>query len=261
MPPSNAGISQGLSTGLNVMSGITSGVTNYIMQEKANQQNIEFWEMQNAYDHPKAQMERLQAAGLNPHLVYGGSPGQVAGQAAPAPNIQPSKHKQNPIDTMQFFAAEKQMAETDNIRKQTELTASQIVGQDRRNILLGYDADLKSIGLDLEHMTFDSKKDYSISRARNEGINTNIKTTESDRAKQALKYETSNRRIKEMEEKNFKLGITSKSSTMVQIAGAMYREQTPPPHTAAGFKKFYKNQFARIGGNLLNKINSNFYDQ
>ena len=41
----------------------------------------EFWNMQNAYNTPKAQMQRLKDAGLNPALMYGqgnvGNAGQL----------------------------------------------------------------------------------------------------------------------------------------------------------------------------------------
>lgn len=40
--------------------------------EQTRQMNLEAWNMQNAYNTPSAQMERLQAAGLNPRLIYGG---------------------------------------------------------------------------------------------------------------------------------------------------------------------------------------------
>lgn len=46
----------------------------------AYKQNLNMWNLQNAYNDPAAQMARLQAAGLNPNLVYGG--GNVTGNAA-----------------------------------------------------------------------------------------------------------------------------------------------------------------------------------
>lgn len=49
---------------------------------------LHFWEMQNEYNHPKAQMERLDKAGLNPHLVYGSGQAQ---QPAAKPQ-QPTSH-------------------------------------------------------------------------------------------------------------------------------------------------------------------------
>jgi hypothetical protein len=42
------------------------------------QHALQDWEMQNAYNNPSAQMARLKAAGLNPHLIYGGGPGNVS---------------------------------------------------------------------------------------------------------------------------------------------------------------------------------------
>jgi len=42
------------------------------------QHALQDWDMQNAYNNPAAQMARLKAAGLNPHLIYGGGPGNVS---------------------------------------------------------------------------------------------------------------------------------------------------------------------------------------
>lgn len=67
-------------------------------QRLADKENIRFWNMQNQYNHPKAQMERLQKAGLNPNLIYGSS---VAGATGSAGSIAPSKAApysiQNPV--------------------------------------------------------------------------------------------------------------------------------------------------------------------
>jgi hypothetical protein len=42
------------------------------------QHSLQDWQMQNAYNSPEQQMARLKAAGLNPHLIYGGGPGNVS---------------------------------------------------------------------------------------------------------------------------------------------------------------------------------------
>jgi len=47
--------------------------------DKQQQLNLETWNMQNAYNTPQAQMQRLQEAGLNPRLIYG--------QGSSAPNM------------------------------------------------------------------------------------------------------------------------------------------------------------------------------
>lgn len=44
-----------------------------------NQYAVENWNRENAYNSPKAQMERLKAAGLNPNLVYGSGAAGVSG--------------------------------------------------------------------------------------------------------------------------------------------------------------------------------------
>lgn len=48
-----------------------------------NEQNIKMWNMQNEYNTPAMQMERMQEAGLNPHLMYGQG---TTGNASSAPD-------------------------------------------------------------------------------------------------------------------------------------------------------------------------------
>lgn len=47
------------------------------------EQSLDFWNRQNAYNHPAAQMRRFREAGLNPHLIYGQT--NMAGPIATAP--------------------------------------------------------------------------------------------------------------------------------------------------------------------------------
>lgn len=58
------------------------------MYERQFADNIAFWNMQNEYNSPQAQMQRFQAAGLNPNLIYGQG---NAGNASPiqTPDVQP----------------------------------------------------------------------------------------------------------------------------------------------------------------------------
>lgn len=55
------------------------------LAEYQNQLAIQNWELQNAYNSPAAQMQRLREAGLNPLLIYGDGAG-AAGSAASAPD-------------------------------------------------------------------------------------------------------------------------------------------------------------------------------
>jgi len=67
----------------------TSLGTNYVNQEfskgmynRTRRDNIEFWNMNNAYNTPAAQMGRFKDAGLNPNLIYGQG---NSGNSAPIP--------------------------------------------------------------------------------------------------------------------------------------------------------------------------------
>lgn len=51
------------------------------MYDRQYRDNIAFWRMQNEYNSPEKQMERLRNAGLNPNLVYGQGARGATGQA------------------------------------------------------------------------------------------------------------------------------------------------------------------------------------
>lgn len=66
-----------------------------IANDYANQmfdRQIDFWNMQNDYNSPAQQMSRLEAAGLNPNLVYGnGSMANTSNSGMPSSSV-PSNH-------------------------------------------------------------------------------------------------------------------------------------------------------------------------
>ena len=82
----NTGLGTGLVGGL--ADGIGSLFTIGAQKRAATtayKRQKEFWNMQNAYNTPKAQMQRLKDAGLNPALMYGqGNTGNAMG----SPNVQ-----------------------------------------------------------------------------------------------------------------------------------------------------------------------------
>lgn len=78
--------------GVNAIGSARSGRKQRAHERNINQQNINLareqmrwneamWDKQNVYNTPTEQMKRLQAAGLNPRLVYGQSSGGAAGHA------------------------------------------------------------------------------------------------------------------------------------------------------------------------------------
>lgn len=72
-----------------------------LLNQQAFDNNVKMWNMQNEYNTPQKQMERLRAAGMNPNLVYGG--GNVTGNTAgSAPQLEPARFDTgayHPVDT------------------------------------------------------------------------------------------------------------------------------------------------------------------
>jgi hypothetical protein len=92
-------------------------------EARAHQRNVQFWNMQNSYNHPSAQMARLREAGLNPNMIYGTSPTSAVGQAGKVDSVQPAKFEfGNPLANINDFANFKQSsAQTDNLKAQNDL--------------------------------------------------------------------------------------------------------------------------------------------
>ena len=63
--------SAGVSVLGNIVGAGIQGITNRRAERRQWNRNVAMWEKQNAYNTPKAQMQRLQEAGLNPNLMYG----------------------------------------------------------------------------------------------------------------------------------------------------------------------------------------------
>lgn len=52
--------------------------------EYQNKMNLDFWNMQNAYNNPAEQVKRMREAGLNPALLYGSAPSNTASDISAA---------------------------------------------------------------------------------------------------------------------------------------------------------------------------------
>lgn len=141
----------------NVASNVYSGRVNEKVAGRQNEWNLamyqrqladsrENWNMQNAYNSPKAQMERLKEAGLNPNLVYGNSTSGSAGNAgsmSSTPSAQPAVGYYRPMNMMaglgdlaQLFltasTVRRNNSETDSIRERTLLTREQALTEQVR---------------------------------------------------------------------------------------------------------------------------------
>jgi len=66
------------------------------MYNKQVEDNIKFWNMQNEYNLPSAERQRLEDAGLNPYLMYSQGAGQNVATSAPAPAQAPHGAQASP---------------------------------------------------------------------------------------------------------------------------------------------------------------------
>lgn len=113
---------------------------------------IAFWNMQNAYNDPKQQMARLQGAGLNPHLVYGGSGN--SGQAGPIPTpdaVTSGPHKEPRFEggaelmPALLGAADLRIkkAQADNLEVQNDLLRQDVLLRTNQVGRTGFDLDME----------------------------------------------------------------------------------------------------------------------
>lgn len=117
-----------------------------IMAEEAYKRDIAMWERQMAYNSPEAQRARLEAAGLNPNLVYG--QGTVAGNVStPAPQFKPPsfnppdvQYRNIPIQLPDVISAYQdfslRQAQIDSIKAQTENTQARTINESMQKVLL-----------------------------------------------------------------------------------------------------------------------------
>lgn len=121
-----------LETGIQGLAGGSQGLFGWIGAKKEYKRNIEAWHMQNAYNAPSAQMERLKEAGLNPALMYGGSPGQATGNASPVPEFKARDAQWQIPSAVQKLQMHQNIAQS---KAQVDLVDQQIETQRREQFL------------------------------------------------------------------------------------------------------------------------------
>lgn len=113
---------------------------------RTKQDNLDFWNMTNAYNSPKEQMSRFTAAGLNPNLIYG-SAGDNSAANIPTPDVLPVQHRAPKLDIdpmaellMRADLRIKQ-AQADNLEEQTDVIRSDAALRDWQAKRAGFDFD------------------------------------------------------------------------------------------------------------------------
>ena len=122
------------------------------LMDKQNQQQIDFWKMNNEYNTPFNQRARLEQAGLNPDLMYGGSGniGQSQMPSAASPGSAPNVDYGSFSDNLRFAMQARVMdAQVSKIEHENQLLAEQALNQAEQREL--WAAQAKEAWLRAEH--------------------------------------------------------------------------------------------------------------
>ena len=116
-----------------------------MLMDKQNQQQIDFWKMNNEYNTPLAQRARLEQAGYNPDLMVSGSGNMVQSQmpTAASPGSAPNVDYGSFSDNLRFaMQAQVMDAQVSKIEHENQLLAEQALTQaSLRDLQSGQAAD------------------------------------------------------------------------------------------------------------------------
>lgn len=146
----------GISTIGNLFTGGMSARKQYkyqsMLMDKQNQQQIDFWKMNNEYNTPLAQRARLEQAGYNPDLMVSGSGNMVQSQmpTAASPGSAPNVDYGSFSDNLRFaMQAQVMDAQVSKIEQENKLLAEQALTQAQQREL--WAAQAKEAWLRAEH--------------------------------------------------------------------------------------------------------------
>lgn len=123
-----------------------------MLMDKQNQQQIDFWNMNNKYNTPLAQRARLEQAGYNPDLMVSGSGNMVQSQmpTAASPGSAPNVDYGSFSDNLRFaMQAQVMDAQVSKIEHENRLLAEQALNQAEQREL--WAAQAKEAWLRAEH--------------------------------------------------------------------------------------------------------------
>ena len=145
------------------------------LNQEAFQHDVDMWNRQNEYNTPSAQMERLQAAGLNPNLVYGnggatntasGAPSMNAGHAPDVANARQAAASMANQGFQTALNLQLQQAQTRNIDADTTLKnqTSELTGVERQIKLFDKELKAKTLPHEMQYKVEKWKQDLLLGR-------------------------------------------------------------------------------------------------
>jgi hypothetical protein len=131
------------------------------MYQQQKQDNIQFWNMQNEYNSPQAQMARLKGAGLNPNMLYDKTGAVIPAQNINTPDVQSAQFRTPDFGgvgtglVQGYFDTKIKQAQYDNLKvantvsqQEAILKAAQAAGEVKRTEGQGLSNTLASSNLD-----------------------------------------------------------------------------------------------------------------
>lgn len=120
------------------------------MYQKQKADNIAFWDMQNEYNSPERQMERLKNAGLNPNMLYDKTGAVIPAQNINTPDVQGAQFRTPDFGSVGqglvqgYFDTKIKQAQYDNLKAQnTNIVQDSLLKMSQAE-LAGADAEQKS---------------------------------------------------------------------------------------------------------------------
>lgn len=134
------------------------------MWEKQGQRELEYFNLQNAYNDPSAQMQRLKDAGLNPNLVYGNGATTESAPISPK-SAQPVNFRSPEIDlggvvmnALQARQLESNIARTEAETRAIDARTAGTTFQNQLNERIGIDKMYERYTIANEKLDTESKK-------------------------------------------------------------------------------------------------------
>lgn len=153
-----------------MQNSMLNGFNQAITQMAQNRYNYKMWTLQNEYNSPAAQVQRLKDAGLNPALVYGHGNATVPSAQAPRVDLQPVKVENRlPEYISQSQNMQAQKLQMDNLKAQNEvilqeaaLKAANLANLTARTARtqfdLGLSQELRNNSLEMANMNLEKLK-------------------------------------------------------------------------------------------------------
>ena len=142
--------------GTQAASAVGTNVANVLMYKRqradnredaatAYQRSIDMWNMNNAYNDPSAQMERLKQAGLNPNLVYGGGATTTASAPSAPQASSATPQRFQGVDALpalsMYMDVKMKQAQADLIEEQKNNVIQRTANERTDNLLKTLDLD------------------------------------------------------------------------------------------------------------------------